>query len=274
MTANLKFLFCGDLIGQAGRKAIKEYLPKVISRHAPDLVIANGENSAHGFGISENIYNEMLSDGVHVITTGNHIWDQKSILEDIDRLPNLIRPANYPKNSPGKGYDVFHFPHKPKHKILVVNLMARLFMDPLDDPFAALEEILQDYQLGKNVSAIFVDFHGEASSEKNAFAHAFDGRVTAVVGTHTHTPSADHRILTNGTAYQTDVGMCGDYDSVIGMKKEASIYRFTHKMRGGRLEPAEGHPTLCACLVEFDPTTGLAKNIKAIRVGGWLEEAL
>ena len=261
----MRILFIGDVMGRSGRDALKKHLPDLRAKLNPDVVIVNGENAAHGIGITSDICKEFYGLGTDVITTGNHVWDQREIIPYIDRDPKLLRPINYPKGTPGKGFYV-HTTVKGQ-KILVVNAMARLYMDAMDDPFAAINDLLSTYPLGGAVQAIFLDFHGEASSEKMAMAHYVDGRASVVVGTHTHTPTADVQILDGGTAYQTDAGMTGDYNSVIGMKKDVPIQRFTRKMSSERLSPAEGEGTVCGLFVETDNRTGKALKAGAVRVG-------
>jgi len=267
----MRLLFCGDVVGRAGREAVLSHLPRLRRELALDFVIVNGENAANGFGITETICAELRGAGVDVITTGNHVWDRREIIPYIARAPRLLRPVNFPPGTPGRGDGVY--PLADGRQVLVVNAMARLFMDAIDDPFAALERILSAHPLG-SVDAILVDFHGEATSEKTSMGHFCDGRVSAVLGTHSHVPTADHRILAKGTAYMTDVGMCGDYDSVIGMQKEAAIARFVRKMPGERLEVAEGEATLCGVMIETDDATGLARRIAPLRLGGKLDPIL
>jgi len=266
----MRILFVGDIVGRSGRKVALERLPRLIADWKLDCVIANGENAAGGFGITEVIYGALVDAGVDAITLGNHAWDQREALVFIERAPRLIRPVNYPRGTPGRGAALIET--RSGARVLVVNAMGRVFMDPLDDPFAAVETALANHRLARTVDAIVVDFHGEATSEKQAMAHVLDGRVSAVVGTHTHVPTADTRILPKGTAYQTDIGMTGDYDSVIGMKKELASARFVTKMPQGRLEPADGEATLCAVYVETDNASGLAKRVGALRLGGRLKE--
>ncbi|HNS44774.1 MAG TPA: TIGR00282 family metallophosphoesterase [Alphaproteobacteria bacterium] len=261
----MKILFIGDVFARSGRDALAAHLPAAIKEFAPDVVIVNGENAAHGIGINDKICQEFFDLGVDVITTGNHVWDQREVIPYIERQPKLLRPINYPKGTPGNG-SYIHTTRGGK-KILVINAMARLYMDPLDDPFAAVEELVTAHKMGKSVHAIFLDFHGEASSEKMAMAHYLDGKVSAVVGTHTHIPTADAQIFPNGTAYQTDAGMTGDYYSVIGMRPETPIMRFTRKISLERLSPAEGEATMCGVLIETDDTTGKAVSIRAVRRG-------
>jgi len=270
----MKILIVGDVVGKSGRDAVATHLPGLREDLELDFVIVNGENAAHGFGITDKICAALYQAGADVITTGNHVWDQREIINYIDGDPKLLRPLNFPEGTPGRGSGVFETSGKMDagRKVLVVHPMCRLFMDPLDDPFAGAEAALGKYILGANIAAIVVDVHGEATSEKQAMGHVLDGRVSAVVGTHTHVPTADHQILAGGTAYMTDLGMTGDYDSVIGMKKKAAIGRFMTKMPQGRLEPAEGEATFCAAYIETDEVSGLARRIEPVRLGGRLAE--
>jgi metallophosphoesterase (TIGR00282 family) len=268
----MNLLFLGDLVGRAGRDVVVERLPQLRRDLAVDFVVANVENAAGGFGITQKILADLFAAGVDCATTGNHVWDQKETVSFIGSEPRLIRPLNFPQGTPGKGAGLFQTARGKK--VLVANLMGRLFMDPLDDPFAAAEALLKTYRLGGNADAILFDFHAEATSEKMAFGHFVDGRASFVVGTHTHVPTADHMILSNGTAYQSDAGMCGDYDSVIGMEKSLPVLRFTRKLPTERLSPAAGPGTLCGVLVETDEATGLARRIAPVRLGGKLEATL
>ncbi len=268
----MRLLFCGDVLGRAGRDAVHKYIPVLREKLALDFVVINGENAAHGFGITAKLCEDFFSMGVDVITLGNHTWDQKEILSYIDSEPRLIRPRNYPAGTPGRGAGVYATTRG--RKVLVVQVMGRLFMDPLDDPFPSVEAELARHPLGGAVHATIIDVHGEASSEKMAMGHFADGRASLVVGSHSHIPTADAQIFTGGTAYQTDAGMCGDYDSVIGMKKGPAITKFTRKIPGERLSPAEGVGTLCAVFVETDDATGLARRIAPVRQGGRLAETL
>lgn len=264
----MRLLYCGDIVGRAGRDAVVAALPEMRRRLAVDFVVVNGENAAHGFGITGKICQELYAAGADVVTTGNHAWDQREIIGYIDGDPRLLRPLNYPRGTPGRGAAVFDAPRG--RKVLVMQVMGRLFMDPLDDPFAAVEGQFAKYRLGAGIDAVIVDVHCEASSEKMALGHYCDGRASLVVGSHSHVPTADAHLLPNGTAYQTDAGMCGDYDSVIGMKKDAAISRFVRKMPGEKLTPADGEGTVCAVLVETDDATGLARRISPVRLGGCL----
>lgn len=244
-----------------------ENLPRLRRSLALDFIIVNGENAAAGFGITDKICAEFYAAGVDAITTGNHVWDRREIIPYIAGDSRLLRPANFPPGTPGHGSFVYTV--REGRRILVINVMARLFMDPLDDPFSAVESAVAAHPLG-DVHAIIVDIHGEATSEKMAMGHFLDGRVSLVVGTHSHVPTADCQILSAGTGYQTDAGMCGDYDSVIGMQKAAAIARFIRKMPGERLQVAEGPGTLCGVVVETDDASGLTRRIGPIRLGGRL----
>ena len=267
----MKLLFCGDVVGRAGRRAICDRVPQLRRHLELDFVIVNGENAAHGFGITPEICREFYQAGVDVVTTGNHAWDRREILDYIGRDERLLRPLNYPEGAPGLGANVYSA--NGGRRVLVLQVMGRLFMDPLDDPFAAAERALLNHRLGNSVDCIVADIHAEATSEKMALGHVLDGRVSLVVGTHSHVPTADAHILRGGTAYITDLGMCGDYDSVIGMEKAAAIARFVSKLPSGRLEPAEGDATLCAVYVETDDNTGLALRVSPLRIGGRLAPA-
>lgn len=268
----MNLLFLGDLVGRAGRDVVVERLPQLRRDLAIDFVVANVENAAGGFGITQKLVAELFAHGVDCATTGNHVWDQKETVGFIGSEPRLLRPVNFPMGTPGKGAGLFQTARGKK--ILVANLMGRLFMDPLDDPFAAAEALLKTYRLGGNADAILFDFHAEATSEKMAFGHFVDGRASFVVGTHTHVPTADHMVLEKGTAYQSDAGMCGDYDSVIGMEKTIPVQRFTKKLPTERLSPASGAGTLCGVLVETDDASGLARRIEPVRLGGKLSQAM
>jgi 2',3'-cyclic-nucleotide 2'-phosphodiesterase len=264
----LNILLCGDVVGRSGREAVKAHLPGLKRDLAVDIAIVNAENAAHGFGLTEKICGELYEAGADILTTGNHVWDQRELIQYIPRDPRVLRPANFPEGTPGEGWRLHRL--LDDRTILVVNLMGRLFMDALDDPFARLERILADCPLGRGATAIVVDFHGEATSEKMAFGHFADGRVSAVLCTHTHVPTADAQILPGGTAYISDVGMCGDYDSVIGMQKAPSVRRFVTKMPGDKPQPAEGEATLCGVFLQIDQETGLARRIEPVRLGGRL----
>jgi hypothetical protein len=268
----MRLLFCGDIVGRPGRDAIAAHLPRLRKELALDFVIVNGENAAGGFGITEKICQDLLALGVDVISGGNHSWDQREIVGFIDKEPRLLRPHNYPSGTPGRGLGIYPAPRGKK--VMVLNVMGRLFLDPLDDPFACAERELAKQRLGASVDVIVLDFHAEATSEKMAMGHFVDGRVSLCAGTHTHVPTADQMVLPGGTAYISDIGMCGNYDSVIGMDKTIPIARFTRKMPTERLGVASGEATLCAVLLETDDKSGLARSIAPVRVGGCLSQAL
>jgi len=267
----MRILFVGDVVGRSGRTVVTERLPGLVAKWQLDLVVVNGENAAGGFGITEAIYRELIEAGADAITLGNHAWDQKEALVFIERAPKLIRPLNYPAGTPGRGAALIEA--KNGARALVVNAMGRIFLDPLDDPFAAVERELAACALGSGADAIVVDMHAETTSEKQTMGYFCDGRASLVVGTHTHAPTADQRILPGGTAFVSDVGMTGDYDSVIGMQKEEPLQRFTRRIPSARFEPATGAATLCGLAVETDAATGLAVKIGAVRIGGCLEPA-
>jgi metallophosphoesterase (TIGR00282 family) len=267
----MRILFVGDVVGRSGRNAVTERLPALRRDWTLDCVIVNGENAAGGFGITEAIYSELTDAGADVITGGNHSWDQREALVFIERAPRLIRPLNYPPGTPGRGMVLFETASGAR--VLVINLMGRIFMDPLDDPFAIAERELSACALKTAADAIVLDMHCEATSEKQAMGHFCDGRASLVVGTHTHVPTSDHRVLPGGTAFVTDVGMTGDYDSVIGMVKSEPLQRFVRRISSGKFEPASGPGTFCAVAVETDDATGFATRIAPVRLGGRLEEA-
>jgi len=268
----MRILICGDIVGKVGRQALTNHLPDIKRTLGIDFTVVNAENAAHGFGLTRKIADDILELGADVLTTGNHVWDQREIIDWIDADERIIRPVNYPEGTPGQGRNTFAT--DDGKRVFVMQPMGRLFMDPLDDPFHAVDDALRNQRLGRgkggNIDAAIVDFHAEATSEKMAMGHYLDGRVSVVVGTHTHVPTGDAQVLPGGTAYQSDLGMCGDYDSVIGMRKQAAIDRFTKKLPTGRLEPAEGEATLCAVFVETDDHSGLAKRIEPVRAGGRL----
>ncbi|HEX3937323.1 MAG TPA: TIGR00282 family metallophosphoesterase [Xanthobacteraceae bacterium] len=267
----MRILFVGDIVGRSGRTIVTERLPKLIRDWKLDLVVANGENAAGGFGITEAIYREFIEAGIDAVTLGNHAWDQKEALVFIERAPRLIRPLNYPAGTPGRGAALIET--RGGARVLVVNAMGRIYMDPLDDPFAAIDRELTACPLGKTADAIVIDFHGEATSEKQAMGFFCDGRASLVVGTHTHVPTADARVLPGGTAFITDVGMTGDFDSVIGMAKDEPLQRFLRRVPAARFEPATGPATLCAVAVETGGG-GLATRVAPVRLGGTLQQAL
>ena len=267
----MRILFVGDVVGRSGRAIVSERLPALIAEWKLDLVVLNGENAAGGFGITEPIFNEFIDAGADAVTLGNHAWDQREALVFIERAPKLVRPINYPAGTPGRGAAMIEA--KNGARVLVINAMGRIFMDPLDDPFMLIDNQLSACALKTGADAVVIDFHCEATSEKQSMGHFVDGRVSLVVGTHTHAPTADHQILPGGTAFISDVGMTGDYDSVIGMVKSEPLNRFLRRIPSDRFEPAMGPATLCALAVETDDSTGLARNVGAVRLGGRLEEA-
>lgn len=266
----MKILFLGDIIGRPGREAVAAELPGLQTKLQPDLTVANGENAAHGFGLTRAIAEEFFAMGIDVITTGNHWADQKEILTYIDNEDRILRPRNYPPGTPGRGANLYQ---TPAGSVLVVNLMGRVFMDQLDDPFAAAEAELSACPLGEAADAVLVDMHAEATSEKMAMGHFCDGRASLVVGTHSHVPTADAQILPGGTAYQTDAGACANYDSVIGMDKAEPLQRFVRKISGGRFTPATGPATVCGVFLETS-ADGLAAAVAPVRVGGRLRTCL
>jgi 2',3'-cyclic-nucleotide 2'-phosphodiesterase len=268
----MRFLFLGDIVGRTGRTAVCDALPGLIARHCLDFVVINGENSAGGFGITEAILNELIDAGADCVTLGNHAFDQKDALVFIDRHDRLVRPLNFPVGTPGKGATMLKA--KNGADVLVINAMGRVFMTELDCPFRAIDAEISACGLKSGADAIFIDFHAEATSEKQALGHFLDGRISGVVGTHTHTPTSDHRVLPGGTAYMSDAGMCGDYNSVVGMDSDEPLNRFLTKIPRGRFEPAIGPATLSGLAIEIDDKTGLATHCAAFRQGPNLEPAL
>ncbi|MEE9588162.1 MAG: TIGR00282 family metallophosphoesterase [Hyphomicrobiaceae bacterium] len=264
----MRMLFLGDVVGRTGRKAVYEALPDLLERYRLDFVILNGENAAGGFGINEDIFQEFLDVGVDVVTTGNHVWDQRETLVFIERHDRLLRPVNYPPGTPGRGAG--HFKAANGADVLVINAMGRVFMSELDCPFRAVEDEIAACPLGEGADAVVVDMHAEATSEKQALGHFLDGRASLVIGTHTHAPTSDDRVLPSGTAFMSDVGMCGDYNSVLGMDCEEAVNRFVTKIPRGRFQPASGAATISGLAVEIDDATGLALRTNPLRLGGSL----
>ncbi|WP_072887672.1 TIGR00282 family metallophosphoesterase [Ornithinibacillus halophilus] len=255
----MKFLFIGDVFGSPGREMVKEYLPKLKEKHRPHVTIINGENAASGKGITEKIYKQFLESGAQMITMGNHTWDKKEIFDFIDDAKYMIRPANFPEGNPGKGIAYINLNGK---EIAVINLQGRTFLPPIDDPFRKADELITEAK--KRTNIIFLDFHAEATSEKQAMGWYVDGRVSAVVGTHTHTQTADERILPNGTAYITDVGMTGPYDGILGVDKETVINRFLTNLPA-RFEPdKKGRAQLNGVIITIDEKTGNANSVERI----------
>lgn len=270
----MRIAFFGDVVGRAGRKVLDEHLHQLRLDLKLDFVVVNAENAAGGFGITETIANDLYQMGADCLTLGNHSWDQRDALTYITREDRLLRPCNYPPTveAPGRGANLFTL--ADGRRIAVISVLGRLYMDSLDDPFQAVERELNNSPLGMVADAILVDVHAEATSEKMAMGHFCDGRASLVVGTHTHIPTADAQILPGGTAYQTDAGMCGDYDSVIGMKKEGSVKRFSTRLPTERMGPAEGPGTACGVFVETNDRTGLAVRVEPIRIGGRLRPSV
>lgn len=267
----MRFLFLGDVVGRAGRQALVRELPRLRERYKLDFVVVNGENAAGGFGITEAICAEFLDAGADAITLGNHAFDQKDTLVFIARQDRLIRPLNLPEGTPGRGAALFRA--KNGADVLVINALGRVFMADQDCPFRAIDNEITACRLGETADAIFVDFHAEATSEKQALGVFLDGRVSCVAGTHTHSPTADERVLPGGTAFMSDVGMCGDYNSVLGMKAEEPVNRFVSRIPRERFEPAMGEATVCGLAVEIDDRTGRAVATGPLRVGGVLAPA-
>ncbi|MEP1231082.1 MAG: TIGR00282 family metallophosphoesterase [Litorimonas sp.] len=267
----MKIAFFGDVVGRSGRRAVSAHLPHLRAELGLDAVVINAENAAGGFGITKATAQELFDAGADVLTLGNHSFDQAQGISLIENEPRLLRPCNYPQGQvPGRGAGLYNI---KGFNLLVINVHGRVFMDALDDPFIGVERELSAAPLGDVADAVLVDMHAEATSEKNAMGYFCDGRASLVVGTHQHVPTADTRILPNGTAYQTDAGMCGDYNSIIGMEKEEPLRRFTTRMRGGRFEPASGAGTLCGVYVETD-ARGMALRAEPIRVGGQLSQQI
>ena len=265
----MRILFLGDVVGVSGCSKILNNLQSEIDKRKIDFVIVNGENSAEpGVGLTEKICKDFFNCGVNVITSGNHVWDQKDIMSYIDKESRLLRPLNLFEPSPGKGFEIYKT--QTNINVGVLNLMGNVFMKKCEDVFETSKKFLKEHVLGEDYDLLIVDFHGEITSEKNAIGHFFDGKATLVVGTHTHIPTNDARILKNGTAYQTDAGMCGDYDSVIGMNKENSINRF-FKENSNKHFPAVGEATLSGVIVDCDLKTGLSKHIESYILGGQLK---
>lgn len=268
----MKILFLGDVMGRAGRRAVTEKLPKLREEWRLDFVVVNGENASNGMGLSGEHAKALLEAGADCITLGDHAFDQKDMLQFIEQEPRIIRPLNFAKGAPGRGHRVFS--DRRGRKILVTQILGNVFMKrAFDDPFSAADAVLRQHVLGGAVQAALVDMHCEATSEKMGMGHYCDGRASVVVGTHTHIPTGDAQILNGGTAYLTDAGMCGDYNSVIGMEKTEPMRRFVTGMPKSRFSPALGEATLSGVYVETDDRTGLATTVKMIRQGGRLEQA-
>jgi 2',3'-cyclic-nucleotide 2'-phosphodiesterase len=267
----LRLIFLGDCVGRSGRVAIETFAPVIREKCKADIMVLNGENAAHGFGITEDIFRGFIDAGIDVVTLGNHAFDQREALVFIERERSLIRPLNWTRGCPGTG--VVMVTTSRGQRVAVVNLMGRVMMEPqLDDPFAAIDEVLDQYRLGQTCDALIIDFHAEATSEKMALGHFVDGRASLLVGTHTHVPTADYQVLPGGTAYISDAGMCGDYNSVIGMDKAEPLQRFLRKLPVERMKPALGEATVCGVCVDTDDDSGLAVSISPLRIGGRLSQ--
>ena len=262
----MKIVFIGDIVGKAARETLIKKIPDIKINYKPDVIVANAENAASGYGLTKKIAIQLFEAGADVITLGNHAWDQKEMLSYIEECPKIVRALNYPDGVPGKGY--YELQLHDGRKIIIVQVMLRLFMGLfLDDPFSITKKFLQKEKLGATANAILIDMHGETTSEKNAFGHFFDGEVSAILGTHTHIPTADAKILGGGTAYQTDVGMTGDYNSVIGMDKTNPIHGFVKGYRSdGRFFPADGEITISGVFIEIDDKTGLSLKIEPFQI--------
>ena len=268
----MKILFLGDILGPSGCKSVQSYLPQIKKKNKIDFIIVNGENAADsGVGITEKITEDLFNAGVDVITSGNHIWDQKETIEHITREKRLLRPENLIEGTPGKGFETYRT--LTGEKIAVLNLMGNIFMKKCEDVFITAEKIFNKFKLKRDADFIVVDFHGEITSEKMAMGHYLDGKATLVVGTHTHVPTSDFRVLENGTAYQSDTGMCGDYNSVIGMNKENSLKKFFKSKETKKHFPSLGEATLSGIIVDGNLNTGLANSVKQFLFGGVLKKA-
>lgn len=257
----MRLIYCGDVVGRAGREAVLNNIADIRKKYAPDVFIVNVENAAHGFGVTPGICREFLEKGADALVTGNHVWQQRELIPFLNDCKQIIRPLNYPEMLPGRG--ALEIILANGKKILIVQLLGRLFMEAVDCPVQAVDKLLKSYTLGKNIDAIFVDIHAEATSEKLAMGYYLDGKVSVVAGTHTHVPTADYRLLRQGTAYITDVGMCGDYDSVLGFEIDEPINRLARKYSGGRLTVSKGKGTLYGIIVDIDDT-GRAFNIEQL----------
>ena len=260
----MRIFYCGDVVGRSGREAVLSNVEYIRKEMKPDVIVANVENASHGFGVTTGICRDFLAQGIDALVTGNHVWQQREIIPFLDESKKIIRPLNYPENLAGRGSMEIALPDG--RKLLIAQVLGRLFMEAVDCPVQAIDKLLKNYTLGRNIDAILVDIHAEATSEKISFGYYLDGRVSAVAGTHTHVPTADWRILPKGTAYITDVGMCGNYDSVLGFEVEEPVNRLARRYTGGRLSPAKGKGNVYAIMVETDDKTGLAKSIEQIKI--------
>lgn len=268
----MRLLFLGDVVGRAGRDAVAERLPGLIERFKFDFVVVNGENASHGRGLTEPHFHGLRDAGADVVTLGDHAFDQRDTLSFIERESILLRPLNMVEGTPGRGANLIA--GRNGKQVLVINALGRVFMNPIDDPFRAVEAAVAAAPLREQADAIIVDFHTEATSEIQAMGHFLDGKVSLVVGTHTHIPTSDHRILKGGTALMADAGMCGDFDSVIGVDADEPLNRFLTGVPQGRFSPAEGEATLCGVAIETDDATGLTTYVAPLRMGGVLAQAM
>jgi len=260
----MRIIYVGDIVGRAGREALLGNIDKLKEQYRFDVLIANTDNAAHGFGTTPGICRDLLEKGVSAIVTGDHVWNQREIIPFLDECKKIVRPLNYPENLPGCGAREIELANG--RKILVAEVVGRLFMEAVDCPAQAMDKLLKSYTLGRNIDAIFVDIHAEATAEKIAFGHYLDGRVSAVVGSHTHVPTSDYMILPKGTAYQTDAGMCGDYSGVIGFETEAPIDRLCRRYTGSKLVVLKGNGILFGTYIETDDASGLATKIEQIKL--------
>ncbi|MHB1101490.1 MAG: TIGR00282 family metallophosphoesterase [Devosia sp.] len=268
----MRLLFLGDVVGRSGRDAVSERLPGLIQKYGFDFVVINGENASHGRGLTEGHFNDLRAAGADAVTLGDHAFDQRDTLSYIVREPSLLRPLNMASGAPGRGANLIE--GRNGHRVLVVNALGRVFMDPIDDPFRAVEAAVAACPLGEQADAVVIDFHTEATSEIQAMGFFLDGRASLVVGTHTHIPTADHRVLKGGTALMADAGMCGDFDSIIGVDAEEPLNRFLTGIPQNRFTPAEGEATLCGVAIETEPGSGLVTKLSPVRIGGTLAQAL
>lgn len=260
----MKIVYLGDIVARPGREAVKQAIPLLKEKYAFDLLIANVDNAAHGFGCTPKICTQLLDAGVSALVTGDHVWNQKDILPFLNDNKRIVRPLNYAAALPGIG--AREIPADTGKKLLLIEVVGRVFMEAVDCPLKATDEVLDKYRLGKNIDAVFIDIHAEATAEKQAFARYFDGRVSAVIGSHTHVPTNDAVILPNGTAYQTDAGMCGDYNGVIGFNPQTPIERLKDKFSTNRLEPCSGKGTVCGTFIQTDDKTGLSMSVEAFKI--------
>lgn len=259
----MRIVYLGDVVARPGREAVVNAVRPLKEKYAFDALIVNVDNAAHGFGCTPKICNTLFQAGVTAVVTGDHVWNQKEILPFLDDCKRIVRPLNYPQTLPGAG--AREIPLDNGQKLLLVEVVGRVFMEAVDCPLQALDKLLENYRPGKNISAVLVDIHAEATAEKQAFAHYFDGRVSAIIGSHTHVPTNDAVVLPKGTAYQTDAGMCGNYDGVIGFDPQTPIERLKDKFSQGRLEPCSGRGTVCGVFIETDNATGLALRIEPVK---------